>query len=133
MVRNSNQNWSNGSTVRVGFLTLVVICAVRTPGDYAPDAYLLRNRNGTKLYRFVPHNGLEAISLAEATAMQDEADRQGTTERAALDRLAKRVAQEAIERAQLMAKARDHFEAAFEFDSAQDAAERWTEFCAGIA
>lgn len=79
MIKNSKQDWSEGSAVKVGFMTLVVVCAVKTPGDYAPDAYLLRNVNGTKLYRFVPHLGLTEVTLGEASAMQDEADRQGTT------------------------------------------------------
>lgn len=79
MIKNSKQDWSEGRTVKVGFMTLVVVCAVATPGDYAPDAYLLRNINGTKLYSFVPHKGCTEVTLAEAAAMQAEADRQGTT------------------------------------------------------
>jgi len=79
VIRNSKQDWSEGSAVKVGFMTLIVVCAVRTPGDYAPDAYLLRNVNGTALYSFVPHKGLATVSLTEAAAMQDEADRQGIT------------------------------------------------------
>ena len=66
MVNNSKQNWSVGSTVRVGFMTLVVKAAIATPSDYAPDAYILANTAGTKLYKFVPHNGLESLSMIEA-------------------------------------------------------------------
>lgn len=66
MVRNSKQKWEVGATVKVGFLSLVVKAAIPTPGDHAPDAYLLANQAGTQLYRFVPHHGLEKLSLLEA-------------------------------------------------------------------
>lgn len=68
MIKNSKQNWTVGATVKVGFLTLVVRAAVTTPGDGLPDVYFLSNVAGTKLYEFVPHNGLTAISLDEAAA-----------------------------------------------------------------
>lgn len=60
MIRNSLQDWSVGSTVKVGFLALKVLAAVPTPGDYVPDAYILQGAKG-QVYRFVPHNGLEKI------------------------------------------------------------------------
>ncbi|HWB84981.1 MAG TPA: hypothetical protein VG675_12620 [Bryobacteraceae bacterium] len=41
MIRNSKQNWTIGATAKVGFMTLRVRAAVATPGDYAPDAYIL--------------------------------------------------------------------------------------------
>lgn len=66
MVKNSKQNWAVDQTVKVGFLTLVVKAAIPTPGDHAPDAYLLANQAGTQLYQFVPHHGLEKVSLTEA-------------------------------------------------------------------
>ncbi|MDR6381796.1 hypothetical protein [Paraburkholderia caribensis] len=66
MVKNSKQSWEVGSTVKVGFLSLIVKAAVATPGDFAPDAYILVNAKGTQLYKFVPHNGVEKISLVEA-------------------------------------------------------------------
>lgn len=66
MVKNSKQKWEVGATVKVGFLTLIVKAAIPTPGDHAPDAYLLANQAGTQLYRFVPHHGLEKLSLVEA-------------------------------------------------------------------
>ncbi|MFZ0270978.1 MAG: hypothetical protein WAL34_03925 [Acidobacteriaceae bacterium] len=69
MIRNSKQNWTVGSTVRVGFLQLRVRAAVATPGDYLPDAYLLSNLAGTQLYKFVPHNGLEKVDPESARAM----------------------------------------------------------------
>lgn len=73
MVSNSKQNWTVGSTVKVGFLSLTVVAAVATPGDYAPDAYILANAAGTQLYRFVPHNGLQKLSLLEARELVAEA------------------------------------------------------------
>lgn len=69
MVNSGKQNWAVGSMVKVGFLCLVVKAAVATPGDYLPDAYILANKEGTQLYRFVPHNGLVKISADEAKEM----------------------------------------------------------------
>src|ERR1700731_3537790 len=66
MVKHSKQNWTVGSTVKVGFLTLIVKAAIITPGDHAPDAYFLSNLAGTKFYQFVPHHGLESITVEEA-------------------------------------------------------------------
>lgn len=61
------QNWNAGSTVRVGFLSLLVVEKVATPGNYLPDQYVLTN--GRTFYRFIPHNGLtKCTSLAEARA-----------------------------------------------------------------
>lgn len=62
MITKTKQNWTVGNTVKVGFLSLIVKAAIATPGDYAPDAYILNNQAGTQLYKFVPHNGLEKIS-----------------------------------------------------------------------
>ena len=82
MVNNSKQDWAIGNTVKVGFLYLVVKAAIATPGDYAPDAYILANKAGTQLYRFVPHKGVEKISLIEAREMLADAkvraDREAT-------------------------------------------------------
>jgi hypothetical protein len=61
MIRNSNQAWEVGETVKVGFLTLRVMAKEPTPGDYMPDAYILINKDGSRKYRFVPHNGLERM------------------------------------------------------------------------
>ena len=69
MINNTKQNWQVGNTVKVGFLNLIIKAAVATPGDYAPDAYLLTNINGTQIYKFVPHNGIEKITANEATAL----------------------------------------------------------------
>ena len=72
MINRSRQNWTVNQTVKVGFMTLVVKAAVATPGDGLPDAYILTNRDGTKLYKFVPHNGLTAITVDEARVMLEE-------------------------------------------------------------
>ena len=69
MITKSKQNWTTGSMVKVGFLSLMVVQAIPTPGDYAPDAYLLINAAHKQLYKFVPHNGVEKITLAEANEM----------------------------------------------------------------
>lgn len=61
MIRKSSQIWEVGESVKVGFLTLRVTAKEPTPGDFLPDAYILTDRTGTKVYRFVPHNGLERI------------------------------------------------------------------------
>ena len=76
MVKNSKQNWQVGATVKVGFLSLVVKAAIATLGDYLPDAYILANQAGTQLYKFVPHNGLEKIDVAEAKEMLASAGRE---------------------------------------------------------
>ena len=60
MITKTKQNWQVGETVKVGFLTgLEVIKAIPTPGDYAPDAYVLRQPATDRFYRFVPHMGIE--------------------------------------------------------------------------
>lgn len=69
MIKNTKQNWKAGSTVKVGFLSLIVIAAIPTPGDYAPDAYVLTNEESTRLYKFVPHNGIERITVDEANEL----------------------------------------------------------------
>lgn len=78
MIQNSKQRWQPGQQVRVGFMTLTVRAAVATPGDYAPDAYILANSVGTQLYRFVPHRGVEKISVIEAQAMLAEQEEAAT-------------------------------------------------------
>jgi hypothetical protein len=75
MIKHSKQNWAVGSTVKVGFMSLIVKAAVATPGDYMPDAYILTNIDGTKVYRFVPHNGLACITIDEAREMLEEGKR----------------------------------------------------------
>ena len=72
----TNQTWEVGNTVNVGFLKgLLVVAKVPTPGDYAPDAYLLMSEKKA-LYSFVPHKGLvriEAIEAKEMLSMASEA------------------------------------------------------------
>jgi hypothetical protein len=69
MIKRTQQDWSVGSTVKVGFLTLTVKAAIATPGDLKPDAYILVNKAGTQLYKFVPHNGIEKIDIFAAREM----------------------------------------------------------------
>lgn len=74
MIRKSKQEWEVGATVKVGFMTgLIVVAKVPTPGDFAPDAYLLSR--GDKWYSFVPHNGLNGISTDEARETKRQADK----------------------------------------------------------
>lgn len=71
MIRKTNQVWEVGSSVNVGFMKgLKVIAKVPTPGDYAPDAYVLEQ--GEKFYSFVPHNGLSRLTANEAQEMMGE-------------------------------------------------------------
>lgn len=58
---NKNQDWSIGNTVKVGFLTLKVL-GVRAEVDGLPDIYTLTSLDGTKVYEFIPHNGLTRIN-----------------------------------------------------------------------
>jgi len=75
VINNSNQEWAVGATVKVGFMAgLIVIARIPTPGDYAPDAYILGR--GNKLYSFVPHKGLTVIAPEEARAKIVKARRQ---------------------------------------------------------
>jgi hypothetical protein len=57
----SFQDWSDGATVKVGWLTLRVIERVPTPGDGLPDFYRLVSEDGTRRYEFTPHDGLYRV------------------------------------------------------------------------
>lgn len=57
MITRTRQDWTPGTTVKVGFLSLRVIECRPTPGDWAPDAYVLESASGQR-YEFVPHRGL---------------------------------------------------------------------------
>lgn len=75
MIKKTKQAWEVGQQVKVGFLAgLTVIAAVATPGDFAPDAYVLLR--GEQFYSFVPHNGISKISADEAREMVAEGKRQ---------------------------------------------------------
>lgn len=74
MITKSKQAWEVGQIVKVGFVSgLIVIAKVITPGDYAPDAYILRRNE--QLYKFVPHNGLEKVSIDEVRDLIAQAKR----------------------------------------------------------
>jgi hypothetical protein len=59
MITKTKQVWEIGEMVKVGFLSLRVMAAKATPGDFKPDAYILGNAKADKFYIFVPHNGLQ--------------------------------------------------------------------------
>jgi len=69
MITKSKQNWEPGSAVKVGFLNLVVLAAVASPGDYKADQYLCRSAKGQH-YAFVPHSGCFKIDDREAHQMR---------------------------------------------------------------
>lgn len=56
-----NQKWARGNTVKVGFLSLVVIDKIPTPGDGLPDYYVLASADSTRTYKFTPYIGLERL------------------------------------------------------------------------
>jgi hypothetical protein len=58
MITRTKQDWTQGATAKVGFLTLEVVECVPTPGDYRPDDYRLWNPQTGAKYTFTPHNGL---------------------------------------------------------------------------
>lgn len=66
--RSSKQAWEVGEMVKVGFISgLEVVAKCPTPGDYAPDAYVLYQGKTDRHYRFVPHRGIERrMSCADA-------------------------------------------------------------------
>ena len=66
MGRKAKQNWQVGETVQVGFLRLRILAKVATPGNFLPDQYALTNADGSRFYRFVPHNGCERVESLEA-------------------------------------------------------------------
>ena len=78
----AKQDFSIGNTVKVGFMTLVVKAKIPTPGDFLPDAYILANVAGTQLYKFVPHNGCEKISIDDARELLQAAERYAAREAA---------------------------------------------------
>ncbi len=59
-ITRSKQDWTPGSVVKVGFLTLRVL-SVKAIKDGMPDIYTLESLDGTKRYEFIPHNGLSRI------------------------------------------------------------------------
>ena len=71
----AKQDWSAGSTVKVGFLSLTVIAKVPTPGDFKPDAYVLASASKGTFYEFTPHFGLNKITADEARALLAEGTR----------------------------------------------------------
>lgn len=60
MITRTRQDWTPGSVVKVGFLSLEVVECIPTPGDYRPDDYRLWNPNTGKKYTFTPHSASTA-------------------------------------------------------------------------
>ena len=61
MITNTTQDWSEGATVKVGFLSLVVR-AVMPNHQGGPEKYMLTSLDSRKLYQFIPHQGLTRVS-----------------------------------------------------------------------
>ena len=74
-MQTKKQDWSAGSAVKVGFLTLTVIARIPTPGDFKPDAYVLASAAKGTFYEFVPHCGLNKIEAHEARELIAEGKR----------------------------------------------------------
>ena len=70
----AKQDWSEGATVKVGFLSLVVVRKTPPAGAFAPDGFVLRNAAGTQHYTFTPHGGLQKLSETAAHEMIEGAD-----------------------------------------------------------
>lgn len=62
----ARQDWNVGEVVRVGFLRLRVLAKVATPGNFLPDQYALTSADGSRFYRFIPHNGLTRVDTLAA-------------------------------------------------------------------
>ena len=56
MITKTKQNWSIGSKVKVGFLTLTVIGCTKST-NCGPDVYQMMSDKGHS-YEFQPHQGL---------------------------------------------------------------------------
>ena len=60
MITNTQQDWSIGSTVKVGFMKLVVDSIEQTK-DGLPDIYKLSDPRNGRRYEFIPHVGLNRL------------------------------------------------------------------------
>ena len=56
------KHWTVGQTVKVGFLTLRVE-SVRAVKDGLPDIYTLTSLDRTRVYEFIPYNGLHLLAV----------------------------------------------------------------------
>lgn len=57
----SKQVWAVGETVKVGFLTLRITGIEPKCGWNNQPGYRLTNADGSKSYRFTPHEGLKRL------------------------------------------------------------------------
>lgn len=56
-----NKDWSPGSIVKVGFLSLRVVSLSHNENG-GPDIYDLESLDGARTYGFTPHNGLYRVN-----------------------------------------------------------------------
>ncbi len=82
----SRQDYSVGSTVRVGFMTLVVKASLPR------GEYILANGAGTQLYHQVPYNGAASITPAEAAALLAARDAEAVSAKVKASRVDARAA-----------------------------------------
>lgn len=55
----AKQEWLVGKVVKIGFAgNFLIVKKIPTPGDHAPDKYLVLRENTKKFYEFTPHLGL---------------------------------------------------------------------------
>ena len=60
MILNTEQVWTPGAVVRVGFLRLRVV-GYRAIKDGLPDIYDLESLDHLTRYEFIPYNGLTKV------------------------------------------------------------------------
>lgn len=102
MSKQAKQSWEVGQQVKVGFLAgLTVVAKIPTPGDFAPDAYVLVR--GEQFYSFVPHNGISKIAGGEAREMVADGKRLRAVAESRVAEQANRVIATARLAAELMA------------------------------
>ena len=70
MIKNSRQNWNIGEVVKIGFLSGKIIDILAIV-DYLPDIYIIESPKA--LYKFIPHNGIEKITLSEYNELKRKA------------------------------------------------------------
>lgn len=92
----TKQAWEIGQTVKVGFLSgLVVKAKIVSLGDFGQMGYILQRNDN--LYKFVPHGGLERLTFSEARELVAES-------KAVLERRAAIAAAEAMQSASAKAQ-----------------------------
>jgi hypothetical protein len=60
--RMMKQEWTSGTIVKVGFLTLRAVRKLTTrEGPFDPYPWELESIDGTRVYHFTPHHGLKRV------------------------------------------------------------------------